>query len=138
MSHLHLSAHGLHTTPSWCECCDACVQHLPVAEGTPPFPVVFFSHGIGGTRTTYSAICAELTSQVLLLSIQTALDGLLCTAALEIQAPLSNLLAALHHITLSKMLQCQVAQVVGQSLPQKGYTSRLLPAGLCGVHAGAC
>ncbi|KAK7952786.1 1-alkyl-2-acetylglycerophosphocholine esterase [Apiospora aurea] len=28
-----------------------------------PFPVVFFSHGLGGTRTVCSAVCGELASQ---------------------------------------------------------------------------
>eukprot|EP00891_Asterochloris_glomerata_P008480 jgi/Astpho2/8480/fgenesh1_pg.00125_%23_4_t len=50
-------------------------KHLPVAEGTPPFPVVFFSHGIGGTRTTYSAICAELTSQGYVVCMLEHADG---------------------------------------------------------------
>lgn len=29
---------------------------------TPPFPVIVFSHGLGGMRTTYSGICCDLAS----------------------------------------------------------------------------
>ena len=29
---------------------------------TPPFSVIVFSHGLGGMRTTYSAICCDLAS----------------------------------------------------------------------------
>ena len=29
----------------------------------PPFPVIVFSHGLGGMRTTYSGICCDLASQ---------------------------------------------------------------------------
>ena len=30
------------------------------------YPVVIFSHGLGGCRSTYSVLCAELASQVML------------------------------------------------------------------------
>ena len=40
------------------------VQHAPILEGQEPFPVVIFSHGIGGTRNAYSGICSDLTSAV--------------------------------------------------------------------------
>ena len=36
-----------------------------VAAGGAPFPSALFSHGIGGTRSTYSVLCAELAAQVL-------------------------------------------------------------------------
>lgn len=32
--------------------------------GDGPHPVVVFSHGLGGSRGTYSVLCAELASQV--------------------------------------------------------------------------
>lgn len=40
------------------------MQHAPILEGQDPFPVVVFSHGIGGTRNAYSGICSELGSAV--------------------------------------------------------------------------
>lgn len=40
------------------------VQHAPIVERQHPFPVVIFSHGIGGTRNAYSGICSELGSAV--------------------------------------------------------------------------
>lgn len=44
------------------------MQHAPIVERRDPFPVVIFSHGIGGTRNAYSGICSELGSAVILLS----------------------------------------------------------------------
>lgn len=40
------------------------VQHAPILERQEPFPVMIFSHGIGGTRNAYSGICSELGSAV--------------------------------------------------------------------------
>ena len=33
-------------------------------DSEPTYPVVVFSHGLGGSRSTYSILCAELASQV--------------------------------------------------------------------------
>lgn len=40
------------------------VQGAPLVDGAEEHPVVLFSHGIGGTRTSYSGICTELGSAV--------------------------------------------------------------------------
>ena len=45
----------------------ACMQHAPMAQHSEPFPVVLFSHGIGGVRNAYSGICCEMSSAVRLL-----------------------------------------------------------------------
>ena len=35
----------------------------PVIEGQGSFPVIIFTHGLGGNRTTYSTMCTDLASQ---------------------------------------------------------------------------
>ena len=40
------------------------MQHLPIAESKAAFPLVIFSHGIGGNRMAYSAIICSLVRQV--------------------------------------------------------------------------
>ncbi len=40
------------------------LQHAPVAESEAEYPLVIFSHGIGGNRTAYSAIICSLVRQV--------------------------------------------------------------------------
>ena len=40
------------------------VQHAPIAQSKAQFPLVIFSHGIGGNRTAYSAIICSLVRQV--------------------------------------------------------------------------
>lgn len=40
------------------------MQHAPVAESNAAFPLVIFSHGIGGNRLAYSAIICSLVCQV--------------------------------------------------------------------------
>jgi platelet-activating factor acetylhydrolase len=36
---------------------------LPPSADLPRWPLVVFSHGLGGTRTTYSTLCAHLAAQ---------------------------------------------------------------------------
>ena len=43
------------------------VQGAPLVDSSEQHPVVLFSHGIGGTRTSYSGICTELGSAVRIL-----------------------------------------------------------------------
>ena len=42
----------------------ACLQGAPLVSGSEQHPVVLFSHGISGIRTSYSGICTELSSAV--------------------------------------------------------------------------
>ena len=44
---------------AWC-----LLQSAPVAQAEAKYPLVIFSHGIGGNRTAYSAIICNLVSQV--------------------------------------------------------------------------
>ena len=39
-------------------------QSAPLAASQARLPVFLFSHGLGGTRGAYSAVCAELASAV--------------------------------------------------------------------------
>ena len=40
------------------------LQSAPLAASQARLPVFLFSHGLGGTRGAYSAVCAELASAV--------------------------------------------------------------------------
>ena len=40
------------------------LQHAPIAECKAEFPLIIFSHGIGGNRIAYSAIICSLVKQV--------------------------------------------------------------------------
>ena len=42
----------------------ACLQGAPLVSVAEQHPVVLFSHGISGIRTSYSGICTELSSAV--------------------------------------------------------------------------
>ena len=60
---LQASPKGAEMSYFHCKTC-AWEQHAPIMERTEPFPVVLFSHGIGGIRNSYSGICSEMASVV--------------------------------------------------------------------------
>ncbi|KAI9593519.1 platelet-activating factor acetylhydrolase [Syncephalis fuscata] len=61
--------------------------HLPESTSTQPdagqFPVVMFSHGLGGCRTTYSGICGELASHGFVVCAIEHRDGTASVTSLD-------------------------------------------------------
>ncbi|MEO5969066.1 MAG: hypothetical protein ABIQ95_03995 [Bdellovibrionia bacterium] len=47
---------------------------------SPTFPVLFFSHGLGGMRTTYSQICCDFASYGFIVASLEHLDGTACVS----------------------------------------------------------
>ncbi|KAI9593520.1 platelet-activating factor acetylhydrolase, isoform II-domain-containing protein [Syncephalis fuscata] len=62
-------------------------HHLPESTSTQPdagqFPVVMFSHGLGGCRTTYSGICGELASHGFVVCAIEHRDGTASVTSLD-------------------------------------------------------
>ncbi|XP_076456411.1 platelet-activating factor acetylhydrolase 2, cytoplasmic-like [Babylonia areolata] len=50
-------------------------QSVPLQQTDRPFPVIVFSHGIGGNRTTYTTMCLELASQGFVVAALEHRDG---------------------------------------------------------------
>lgn len=59
------------------------MQHAPVAKAKAAFPLVIFSHGIGGNRLAYSAIICSLVCQVTCLHVLTICAGYALSACLN-------------------------------------------------------
>ena len=41
----------------------------PIMESNTVFPVVVFTHGLGGNRTTYSTICSDIASHGYIVAV---------------------------------------------------------------------
>lgn len=57
------------------------VFNAPIASDVSPKPLVLFSHGLGGSRTTYARYCTELASRgYVVASVEVRLFSLLALA----------------------------------------------------------
>lgn len=45
--------------------CRPWLQEAVVDDSDAQYPVIIFSHGLGGCRSTYCVLCSELASQVI-------------------------------------------------------------------------